>query len=354
MKTFTGSNIEITDAIDSTLARLQVTGSTVQSSNGDPSPTNIRAITGVTKITVNGTDYPLPQPFYSLPNGTVDDYEVVGGAGVKRTRITVLSGTETFGFGAGETSTYYAVFYTALPRFLPRGSLQSSHFKNTTSWQAEGIQAIYQDRAYIFILKSRLTGWSDSWANAQKVSAFKSWLSDNPVTVLYELATPTAISSTPRVIPTQYPVTQITNDAGAQMVAVAPTRELPVCDRSQADIDDQTPKGYYNAADLNRIEQNCSYLAGALKVTISTRTWSRTDFPTPGDFVRILNNLDTLRAAYFMYQTTPPTPQNPINEYGKANDIEKILQDLHNLYVDNKRAVMYSGEPYAGQMIGVI
>lgn len=128
----------------------------------------------------------------------------------------------------------------------------------------------------------------------------------------------------------------------------------PVFDRAQSDIDDQTPKGHYNADDLNRIEQDCEYLAGIFGVSVQTRTWSRTDFPTSDEFARILENLNALRAAYFVYQTTPTTPQNPVNEYHKANDIERILRDLYTLYEDNKRAVMYAGEPYAGQMIGVI
>ena len=128
----------------------------------------------------------------------------------------------------------------------------------------------------------------------------------------------------------------------------------PIYDRSLTDINSKTPKGYYNADDLNRIEQDCAYLAGIFGVTVSTRAWSRTDFPTPGEFERILANLNTLRAAYFLHQTTPPTPQNPVNEYHKANDIEQILHDLYTLYEDNKRAIMYTGEPYAGQMIGVI
>lgn len=128
----------------------------------------------------------------------------------------------------------------------------------------------------------------------------------------------------------------------------------PVYDRSQTDIDNKTPKGHYIVDDLNRIEQDCAYLAGIFGVTVSTRVWSRTDFPTPGEFERILANLNALRAAYFLYQTTPPTPQNPVNEYHKANDIEQILRDLYTLYEDNRRAVMYTGEPYAGQTIGVI
>lgn len=130
--------------------------------------------------------------------------------------------------------------------------------------------------------------------------------------------------------------------------------QKPIYDRTQADIDGKTAKGHYNVDDLNRIEQDCEYLAGAFGVSVNTRAWNRTDFPSPREFDRILNNLNVLRDAYYAYQTTPQTPQNPINQYQKANDLEQILNDLYALYEDNKRAVMYAGESYAGQTIGVI
>ncbi len=128
----------------------------------------------------------------------------------------------------------------------------------------------------------------------------------------------------------------------------------PVYDRTQSDIDDQDPKGHYNADDLNRIEQDCEYLAGIFGATISTREWTRTDFPTASEMERIRNNIETLRAAYIVYQTTPSTPSVPLNEYRKANDIERILNDLKMIYDANKSNVIYAGEAYSGQLIGVI
>ena len=128
----------------------------------------------------------------------------------------------------------------------------------------------------------------------------------------------------------------------------------PVFDRVQSDIDDQTQKGHYNAADLNRIERDCEYLAEIFGVTISTREWTRSDFPTTPEMERIRGNIETLRATYMVYQTTPSTPPVPLNEYRKANDIERILNDLKALYDDNKSNVIYAGEAYSGQLIGVI
>ena len=128
----------------------------------------------------------------------------------------------------------------------------------------------------------------------------------------------------------------------------------PVYDRTQSDIANKTAKGYYNLDDLNRIEQDCTYLAEIFGVTIGIREWTRTDFPTVSEMERIRNNIEMLRDAYIVYQTTPGTPPVPLNEYRKANDIERILNDLKAIYDANKSNVIYAGEAYSGQLIGVI
>lgn len=128
----------------------------------------------------------------------------------------------------------------------------------------------------------------------------------------------------------------------------------PIYDRTESDIANKTAKGHYNAADLNRIERNCDYLAEIFGVAIATREWTRSDFPTTPEMERIRGNIETLRATYIVYQTTPVTPLAPLNEYRKANDIERILNDLKVLYDDNKSNVIYAGEAYSGQLIGVI
>lgn len=40
----------------------------------------------------------------------------------------------------------------------------------------------------VYIKKSRLTGWSDSLTEVEKVALFKAWLASNPLIVRYELA----------------------------------------------------------------------------------------------------------------------------------------------------------------------
>lgn len=120
----------------------------------------------------------------------------------------------------------------------------------------------------------------------------------------------------------------------------------PVCDR--------TAGSFYNASDLNRVEENCGYLAELFGAEIETKAWSRTDFPTVGELARILSNIDALRAVWHVFSTTPDTPPNPVNEFQKANDMEKILGDLKRFYDNGIEALCYTGDIYAGDMIGVI
>ena len=128
----------------------------------------------------------------------------------------------------------------------------------------------------------------------------------------------------------------------------------PIYDRTQLDVTNKTAKGYYNYVDLNRIEQDCDYLAALFGVSITTKTWTRTDFPTLSEMNRIKNNIDSVRNAYYTLPTTPTTPNTPYNAYGKANDIEQILNDLKALYDKNALDVFYTDEIYSGETIGVI
>ena len=128
----------------------------------------------------------------------------------------------------------------------------------------------------------------------------------------------------------------------------------PVIDRELHDVLAKTKKGYCNSSDLNRIEENCAELASLFGVEIQTKSWSRTDFPSASQMRRILANIDYLREIYYTLSSTPITPENPFNTWQKFNDAEKILLDLHELYLKNQQAFIFAGEAYAGDKIGVI
>lgn len=114
---------------------------------------------------------------------------------------------------------------------------------------------------------------------------------------------------------------------------------IPVVDRKLDDVLLKTKKGYCNASDLNRIEGNCAELASLFGVDIQTKSWSMEDFPFASQMQRILSNIDYLREIYYTLSSTPETPKPPFNTWQKFNDAEKILLDLHELYLENQRNI---------------
>lgn len=128
-----------------------------------------------------------------------------------------------------------------------------------------------------------------------------------------------------------------------------------ITDRTWSDIDNRTSKAFLNASDLNRIETNCSILAGLLKVTsLTVKTdWIRTNSVTPNAISRILGNIGILRNAYYTYNSTPAVP-NSILYFQDLNDAEKILLDVYNLFLINDSAKYYVGELHSGETMGVI
>ena len=120
-------------------------------------------------------------------------------------------------------------------------------------------------------------------------------------------------------------------------------------------------KGALNYVDLNRIEGNIQHLFniyGIVGITIKTN-WNYTDIVTVNNFQRILNNIDRLRNTFKVYETTPNTPNIPINTYQKVNEIEKILYDMYFIYENGSLAFarnepVYKAELYANDDITVI
>ena len=90
---------------------------------------------------------------------------------------------------------------------------------------------------------------------------------------------------------------------------------------------------------LNRVEGKQAELAVILNeyaymVHIENKTdWQTTDIFTYQDHQRLLNNLNLLKQAYFIYATTPITPTYMYG-YVEANSIEKILVDIENMITD--------------------
>lgn len=106
-----------------------------------------------------------------------------------------------------------------------------------------------------------------------------------------------------------------------------------ITDRTAADLAADLDKVYADYICLNRVEKACALLAEYLGVEIKTKTWKMEDFRTDTEMSRLLDNIKTLRASYYVKSTTPETPVKiTYASIYQANDIERILKDLGEMY----------------------
>lgn len=147
-----------------------------------------------------------------------------------------------------------------------------------------------------------------------------------------------------------------------------------VFDRTQADVDrakelnnkyiagviteeeksewDSGVKGALNVSDLNRIEANIHTLSGHFACPVITRQWNSAEIPRSSDYLRIRDNIQSIKSAWFGLSQTPEVPEQPLNSFEKWNDIERILHDLNYTYERYVNGFYYCGETYAGEGIG--
>lgn len=130
-----------------------------------------------------------------------------------------------------------------------------------------------------------------------------------------------------------------------------------VLDRTAADVRDKTPKGYYNASDLNRVGAAMAFVSAELKhygygLGISPKQdWSETDIPTTSDMTKYLSDLASLKDCFTVWQSTPPAPESMSGlTYTAANNIEQILHDIDELLHLMLLSFVYSGEVFAGEV----
>ena len=129
-----------------------------------------------------------------------------------------------------------------------------------------------------------------------------------------------------------------------------------IIDRTAADVSSGTDKGYYNATDLNRVGAAVKYIAERFTgygyaVTVNPKTdWTEDNVPTRKQLETYRRNIAELRRQLTVMAATPETPETmrALN-YVKANNIERILQDLDTLITNMEQAWFFSGDLYAGE-----
>lgn len=138
-----------------------------------------------------------------------------------------------------------------------------------------------------------------------------------------------------------------------------------VTDRTQADVTAGNEKGIYQASDLNRVGAAMNYVAERLvefgyNPSINPKTdWEDTEWVNQGQAAHYLADLAELRNQIAVFYTTPEVPprltatgpntKDGLN-YERANDIEKILEDIDRLLTLILQNLLYAGEIFSGEV----
>lgn len=124
-----------------------------------------------------------------------------------------------------------------------------------------------------------------------------------------------------------------------------------ITDRTSQDVATRTQKGFYNVSDITRINSYVEYLSDVLELNLTVKEFSLGQVLTREDFNDIIDNVNTIRAAWYVAHETPPTPIAVNWDYIKANNLEKILYSLDEFYQSVSIDKIYSGTFRAGNQI---
>ena len=218
-KTVTGTLIHITDALASPMQKCEVTLEPIQSGSGDPSPTNVRPITGWTGCEVwvkdeYDTTLPatasvtFPETVYGGKADVVSgndyaDWVAVVFDGVNKqlnvASTSYIGDTTTRGYFAN--GSYKSISGVSdILRFL-----RCDKAKPIASILEQGLQSCYvaQNSAEINLrILNSLTGITSADTAAQAKTKLNAYLAENPITFCYKLNEPIPFTTTPQEIST--------------------------------------------------------------------------------------------------------------------------------------------------------
>lgn len=118
----------------------------------------------------------------------------------------------------------------------------------------------------------------------------------------------------------------------------------------------------YTFTDVNRVEDAMRYLQERLKLIAGTsikingkNDWVFGQKPRLSDMRKYLNDVTGVRSALSIKSNTPSVPISMrFLTAEKANDIEKILQDIDELIIKMQAAFIPCGTRQSGQTGGLI
>lgn len=140
----------------------------------------IDSATDYTKATVTGE-----LPLRSLPNGVCDSLNLVTGEYVQRIKEVTFDGTETWGLSGGNYGNClgFIIRYTDIVN-AGSGNVNFNVLNGLTGTNMTHMEVYHYDRTAIRVLIGK------EYLKTQDVDGLKQYLSQNPITVQYELETP--------------------------------------------------------------------------------------------------------------------------------------------------------------------
>lgn len=130
-----------------------------------------------------------------------------------------------------------------------------------------------------------------------------------------------------------------------------PNLDPLITDRTSQDVTTGTKKGFYNVSDIQRINSYIQYLSDVLGLNLTVTGVSLGQALTRTQMQSIIDNVNAIRAVWYVASDTPITPIAVNWDYVKANNIEKILNVLDEFYQSVQIDKLYSGTFRAGHQI---
>ena len=206
------------EAADFTIAYFNISPNTDLSAGITVYPQLEIGSTATSYEPYTSSDYPLPsmEPLMSLESGVCDEYDAVSGVETRRIGKLTLNGTENWRIATEQGNESSSLFY--LYGVAMGGSIVNcthlicrSIISGSETYTYDGIYGNYLGSTFYIRLNHS--------HNITTVEQLKAWLAaqdtaGTPVTVYYELQTPTTTQHDPQTIPAVYPTTAICADAG--------------------------------------------------------------------------------------------------------------------------------------------
>lgn len=195
----------------------------IQEGTGDPSPDNVRPISGWdgVELHINNTSITLPFP-KTIYGGYVD---LVNGEVVETWQKIILDGDETPNNGTNYngnlgTNRYFTIPSTGLGYNVGSGYCKTAKFQRGAIWASPdshlGEFNINTSQLHVVFTNATVGITSEMTAN-EKTAAIKTWLASNPMTFVVPRATPITHQLAPQTIKTLKGINNIWSNANGNI-----------------------------------------------------------------------------------------------------------------------------------------